>query len=96
MAITKNKVLSLVVFAAVAVALVTTLTAAAVPGIGLFIALMVSLFGLILIWFAEPLGETACFSRGVPRPSPAPLINVIGWIFMVGYPLLMTVVTRAV
>ncbi len=96
MAITKNKVLSLVVFAAVAVALVTTLTAAAVPGIGLFIALMVSLFGLILIWFAEPLGETACFSRGVPRPSPAPLINIIGWIFMVGYPLLMTVVTRAV
>ena len=96
MAITKDNVLSLVVFAAVAVALVTILSAAAVPGIGLFVALMVSLGGLALIWFAEPLGETACFSRGVPRPSPAPLISLIGWIFLVGYPLLMTVVTRAI
>jgi hypothetical protein len=96
MAITKDKILSLVVFAAIAVAVVMVLDAAAVPALGLFVALTVSLFGLMLIWFAEPLGEVACFSRGIPRPSPAPLIGLFGWIFLIGYPLLMTIVTRAI
>jgi FtsH-binding integral membrane protein len=95
MAITKDKVLSLLVFAAVAVIVVTALNAAAVPGVGVFIALMVSVFGLMLIWFAEPLAEAACFSRGVPRPSPAGLIMFFGWVFLVGYPLLLTYVSRA-
>jgi FtsH-binding integral membrane protein len=95
MAITKDKVLSLLVFAAVAVIVMTALNVAAVPGVGVFIALMVSLFGLMLIWFAEPLAESACFSRGVPRPSPSGLIMFFGWIFLVGYPLLLTYVSRA-
>jgi len=96
MAITKDKVLSLLVFAVVAVTVITLLNAAAVPAMGVFVALMVSAFGLMLIWFAEPLAETACFSRGVPRPSPAGLIMVFGWIFLIGYPLLLSFVTRAI
>ena len=96
MAITKDKVLSLLVFAAVAVTVVTVLNAAAVPAMGVFVALTVSAFGLMLIWFAEPLAEAACFSRGVPRPSPAGLITVFGWIFLIGYPLLLSLVTRAI
>jgi len=96
MAITKDKVLSLLVFAAVAVTVITVLNAAAVPAMGVFVALMVSAFGLMLIWFAEPLAEAACFSRGVPRPSPSGLIMVFGWIFLIGYPLLLSFVTRAI
>ncbi|HXY32802.1 MAG TPA: hypothetical protein VEI07_01160 [Planctomycetaceae bacterium] len=96
MAITKDKVLSLLVFAVVAVATVMVLTAAAVPGIGVLFALLVSFGGLLLIWFAEPLAETGCFSRGVPRPSPSGLIMVIGWIFLIGYPLLMSAVTHSI
>jgi hypothetical protein len=96
MAITKDKLLSLFVFAAVAVTVITVLNAAAIPAIGVFVALLVSLFGLMLIWFAEPLAEVACFSRGIPRPSPSGLIMVFGWIFLVGYPLLLSFVTRAI
>jgi hypothetical protein len=96
MAITKDKILAVVVFAAIAVAIVMVLDAAAVPALGVFMSLIVSLFGLMLIWFAEPLGEVACFSRGVPRPSPAPLIAVFGWIFMIGYPVLMAIATKSV
>lgn len=96
MAITKDKILSLLVFAAVAVTVVTVLNAAAVPAMGVFVALAVSLFGLMLIWFAEPLAEAACFSRGVPRPSPSGLITVFGWIFLIGYPLMLSIVTRAI
>ncbi|HEV3167218.1 MAG TPA: hypothetical protein VGZ22_24630, partial [Isosphaeraceae bacterium] len=75
---------------------ITVLNAAAIPAIGVFVALLVSLFGLMLIWFAEPLAEVACFSRGIPRPSPSGLIMVFGWIFLVGYPLLLSFVTRAI
>jgi len=95
MAITKDKILSLLVFAAVSVIVMTVLNATAVPGVGVFIALMVSLFGLMLIWFAEPLAEAACFCRGVPRPSPSGLIMFFGWVFLVGYPLLLTYVSHA-
>ncbi len=96
MAITKNKIASLLVFAVLSVIVVTVLQAAAVPGIGVLFALLVSSFGLMLIWFAEPLAEVACFSRGVPRPSPSGLIMIFGWIFLIGYPILLTVVTRAI
>jgi hypothetical protein len=96
MAITKDKVLSLLVFGVVAIAIVTLLNAAAVPGIGVLVGLLVSFGGLLLVWFAEPLAEVSCFSRGVPHPSPSGLVMVIGWIFLIGYPLLLTVVTHAI
>jgi hypothetical protein len=96
MAITKDKVLSLLVFAVVSAIVVTALSAAAVPGIGVLFALLVSFGGLLLIWFAEPLAETGCFSRGVPHPSPAGLVMFFGWVFLIGYPLLMSIVTHAI
>jgi hypothetical protein len=96
MAITKDKILSLVVFAAVGIVVFTVLNATAMPALSVFVTLMFSLFGLMLIWFAEPLAEAACFSRGVPRPSPSGLIAVFGWIFLIGYPLLLAFVTRAI
>jgi hypothetical protein len=96
MAITKDKILSLVVFAVVAVVVVMVLNAVAMPAIGVFVTLMFSFFGLALIWCAEPLAEVACFSRGVPRPSPSGLIVVFGWIFLIGYPLLLAFVTRVI
>ena len=42
----------------------------------------------MLIWFAEPLAETGCFSRGVAHLPPL-LIDGIGWLFLVGYPVLL-------
>ncbi|HEV8000919.1 MAG TPA: hypothetical protein VGP63_13630 [Planctomycetaceae bacterium] len=96
MAITKDKLASLLVFAVMAVLVITVLNATGMPALGTAITLMFSLFGLMLIWFAEPLAEAACFSRGIPRPSPSGLIMVFGWIFLVGYPLLLSFVTRAV
>ncbi len=96
MAITKDKLASLLVFAVMSVVVITVLNATGMPALGTAITLMFSLFGLMLIWFAEPLAEAACFSRGVPRPSPSGLIMVFGWVFLVGYPLLLSFVTRAV
>jgi len=94
MAITKDKIASLVVFGVVATAVVTLLNTARMPEIGLFIALMVALFGLALVWCAEPLGEIGCFSRGVTLPSPPAMIEAFGWLFLVGYPVLLAFVMR--
>ncbi len=58
------------------------------------VALLVSLLGLTLIWFAEPLAETGCFSRGVALSSPPLLIEAIGWLFLVGYPVLLVWLIR--
>jgi hypothetical protein len=96
MAITKDKIASLLVFAVVGAVVISILNAVGMPAIGVFVTLMFSFFGLVLIWFAEPLAEVACFSRGVPRPSPSGLIEVFGWIFLIGYPLLLAFLTRAV
>jgi hypothetical protein len=96
MAITKSKLASLVVFAAIAVVVFSILNAMAMPAVSVFFTLLFALFGLMLIWFSEPLAEVACFSRGLPRPSPSGLIAVFGWIFLIGYPVLLAVVTRTV
>jgi FtsH-binding integral membrane protein len=96
MAITKDKIASLLVFAVVTAIVMTVLNAVAMPALGIFLTLMFSLFGLALIWFAEPLAEVACFSRGIPKPSPSGLIMVFGWIFLIGYPLLLAFVTHAI
>lgn len=89
MAVTKDKLASLAFFAVMVVLAVVFLPALQVPGYGLFVALVISLAGLILIWFAEPLAEAGCFSRGVALSSPPLLVEAIGWLFLVGYPLLL-------
>jgi hypothetical protein len=94
MAITKDKWASLLFFAATFTLAVALLPALGVPGFGVFIAIVVSFAGLMLIWFAEPLAETGCFSRGVPHSSPPLLIEGIGWLFLVGYPVLLVWLIR--
>ncbi len=89
MAVTKDKLASLLFFAAVVTLAVALLPSLGVPGFSVLIAIVVSFAGLMLIWFAEPLSETGCFSRGVPHSSPPLLIEGIGWLFLVGYPVLL-------
>jgi predicted Co/Zn/Cd cation transporter (cation efflux family) len=94
MAVTKDKLASLLFFALIAALAAVLLPGLGVPAFGVFVALVVSIFGLMLIWFAEPLSETSCFSRGVAHSSPPLLIEAIGWLMMIGYPLLLIWVIR--
>jgi hypothetical protein len=94
MAVTKDKLASLLFFAAMVTLAVALLPSLGVPGFSVLIAVMVSFAGLMLIWFAEPLSETGCFSRGVPHSSPPLLIEGIGWLFLVGYPVLLVWLIR--
>jgi hypothetical protein len=94
MVVTKDKVASLVFFAVVVAFAAAVMPSMGVPGYGLLIALTVSLFGLVLIWFAEPLAESGCFARGIPHSSPPLLIEAIGWLMLVGYPLLLVWLIR--
>jgi FtsH-binding integral membrane protein len=94
MAVTKDKLASLLLFAVIVALATVLLPGWGVPGFGVCVALFVSVFGLILIWFAEPLAETSCFTRGVAVSSPPILIEAIGWLFLVGYPLLLVLLIR--
>jgi hypothetical protein len=94
MAVTKDKLASLLVFAVVVAAAATLVRSWGIPGFGVFVAILVSLMGLMLIWFAEPLAEAVCFSRGVAISSPPLAIEAFGWIFLVGYPVLLVWLAR--
>ncbi len=85
MAITKDKLVSLLVYVVILVGATAFLHQ--IPAFGRLAALTFSLLGLILIWFAEPLGEIHSFSRGVALSSPPLLIEAFGWLFLVGYPI---------
>ena len=60
------------------------------PEQALTISLTFLPFPLALIWFAEPLGDyTGFMGRGyVSRPTPAIFVSIIGWLILLGYPLL--------
>jgi hypothetical protein len=94
MVVTKDKIASLAFFSVIVALAAVVLPSIGVPGYGVFIALVVSLFGLMLIWFAEPLAESGCFSRGIAHSSPPLLIEAIGWLMLVGYPLLLVWLIR--
>jgi hypothetical protein len=94
MAVTKDKLASLLVFAVIVASATTLLRSWGIPGFGVFVAILVSLMGLTLVWFAEPLSEAGCFSRGVAVSSPPVAIEIFGWIFLVGYPLLLVWLSR--
>ena len=49
------------------------------------LTVLLSLPGLAMIWFREGLSVTG-FDRGVLRQSPPLMIDVIGWVFLVGLP----------
>ena len=88
-----DKLISVIVFIVIAILGATSLNpfAGRLAGVGL--AAMISLPGLALIWFAEPLGEQTCFARGMVRPSPPLLIEAFGWLFLLGYPALLLIVS---
>ena len=94
MVVTKDKLASLLLFGVIAALAAILLPSWGVPGFGVSVALLVSLLGLTLIWFAEPLAETGCFSRGVALSSPPLLIEAIGWLFLIGYPVLLVWLIR--
>ncbi len=94
MVVTIDKVASLAFFALIAGLAAVVLPPIGVPGFSVFIALAVSLFGLSLIWFAEPLAESGCFSRGIAHSSPPIMIEAMGWLMLVGYPLLLVWLIR--
>ena len=89
MTLTKDKVASLLVFCVLVLVSLTVLLPLGLPGANLFVGFMMALAGLALIWFAEPLAETSCFSRGISHQSPPLLIEAFGWLFLVGYPVLL-------
>jgi hypothetical protein len=93
MTITIDRIISLVVFAVVAAVMLAFYPMGS-ASLSLVIASVICIPGLVLIWFPEPLGEIGCFARGVVHTSPPALIAAIGWIFLVGYPLLLAYVTR--
>lgn len=43
--------------------------------------------GLVIIWFRESLSVTG-FDRGVLRESPPLMIDVLGWLFLIGLPVI--------
>ena len=55
---------------------------------GLPLAMMAAAFGLTLVWFPAELAETG-FQRGVLHSSPPSLVAAFGWLFLIGYPLLL-------
>jgi hypothetical protein len=59
------------------------------PNLGIIAgaAFLLSLPGLAIIWFREGLSATA-FDRGVMRESPPLFIDVFGWLFLIGLPIL--------
>ncbi len=94
MVVTKDKVAAVAFFALMLALAVMVLPPIGVPGFGVIIALVVSLFGLSLIWFAEPLAESGCFTRGIAHSSPPIMIEGMGWLMLVGYPVLLVWLIR--
>lgn len=84
MTIPKDKVVALVVVAA------NVSAATLFPGnkaTAAFLAALVSLPGLMIVWFRETLADTG-FARGVLRSSPSGLVGFIGWLLLLFFPLL--------
>jgi hypothetical protein len=94
MTLTKDKFASLLVFCAMVTSSLTVLQSLGIPPANIFVGLVGAAAGLSLIWFAEPLGEIACFARGIPVHSPPLMIEAFGWLFLVGYPVLLVCLTR--
>jgi len=92
MAITWDKLVSVAVFAVVAVLGATSLNPIYGNLAGVLLAACIALPGMTLIWFAEPLSEQTCFARGTVTATPAFMITTFGWLALVGYPTLLAVV----
>ncbi len=88
MAVTLSKIVALVLAAVYVVA-------AAVSAEGLSFAGTVAvgvLFPLALIWFPEPIGSWTRWRRyNRISPSPAWMVAMMGWVFLVGLPLFILI-----
>lgn len=86
MEITIGKILSLLVAAGYVVAAIVT------EGWGAIAVCVVLLVPLGLIWFPDECGSfTGFVGRGgyVNQESPAILISFMGWLFLLGFPILI-------
>ena len=86
-ALTKERLVALLVVVAqtVAAGIYHKSDAGQVVAAGL--GFLLSLPGLVLIWFRESLSVTG-FDRGVLRESPPLMIDMLGWLFLLGMPVI--------
>jgi hypothetical protein len=87
LSLTKERLVALVVVVVNIVAAVLYSKVSQKLGIVAGSAFLLSLPGLAIIWFREALSVTA-FDRGVGRESPPLFLDVIGWLFMIAFPVL--------
>jgi hypothetical protein len=87
LSLTTERVVALVVAAAQVIAAVAFAKVSPNRGILAASALGLTLPGLLLIWFREGLSATA-FDRGVMRESPPFLVDLFGWLFLIGLPVI--------
>jgi hypothetical protein len=85
--LTKERFAALVVFIANIVAALIYSKVSRNLGIIAGSACIASLPGLTIIWFRDSLSATA-FDRGVMRESPPVLLGAIGWLFLIGLPII--------
>jgi hypothetical protein len=85
--LTKERIVALVVVVVKIVAALILSPVSRNLGIVAGSAFLLSLPGLMMIWFREGLSVTA-FDRGVAHESPPLLIDVAGWLFLLGLPVL--------
>jgi hypothetical protein len=87
LSLTKERIvaLTIVVLQVVAALIFATVSRDATHAAG--VALLLCLPGLAMIWFREALSVTG-FDRGVLRDSPPTMIDVIGWLFLLGLPVI--------
>lgn len=87
LSLTKERIAALVVFIANIVAALIYSKVSKNLGIIAGSACLASLPGLAIIWFRDSLSVTA-FDRGVMRESPPVFLGAIGWLFLIGLPII--------
>ncbi len=87
LALSKERVVALVIVVLNVLAAVLFSSVSRNVGIVAASALGLCLPGLAMIWFREALSVTG-FDRGVLRDSPPLFIDVIGWLFLVALPVI--------
>jgi len=85
--LTKERLVALVVIVAQVALAVAFSHFSATRGTIAGLTVLLSVPGLIMIWFREPLSVIG-FDRGVLRDSPPLLIDFFGWLFLIGLPIL--------
>jgi hypothetical protein len=86
MTMSASKLLSLLALVA-SIGLLAACLPASSAGL-LFAGCIVGALGLALIWFPAELAGVG-FQRGEFHESPAVLVAAFGWLFLLGYPILL-------